>query len=149
MPTAHWLRKVPGRKEPCHRDLLDLDAVPAAERTCARPGKIGPILLRRQENMKKTARIELPFAARARSIGHVLTTMPLADRSGNVGLDDELVTLVPAQSAEMRTLQNAQPPRVKSVAGYQARRGYAFDHREPRRRTLSCRTPGNGPRPRG
>ncbi len=88
-------------------------------------GEIGPILLRRQEKMKKTARVE--FLCGARAISRARTDFDTLSgiAAGMSASIDELAALVPAQAEAMRALQNAQRRLEEEVAGYRAASLYA------------------------
>ena len=87
-------------------------------------GEIGPILLRRQENMKGQARIEFLCGARAvhraRADYAVLSAMA-ASSSASI---DELATIVAAQSQQLKTAEGARRKLEAEVASYRVREAW-------------------------
>ena len=88
-------------------------------------GEIGPILLRRQEKIRKATRIEFLCGARAvrraRSDYDALVRMAQG-LSCNI---DEVAVLVPAQREQLRAMESALGRLEDTVAGFRAREQYA------------------------
>ena len=84
-------------------------------------GEIGPILLRRQEKMKRQARIEFlcgnRAVRRARRDFSVLSNLAIS-ASASI---DELPTLVSAQVEQIKAAESARRKLEDEVAGYRAR----------------------------
>ena len=124
--SASGLRKVPEREGTLRVvTIRDLDRSACGGTHVRATGEIGPILLRRQEKMKKTARIE--FLCGARAVRRARADYDALSRiaAGMSASIDELVTLVPAQAAEMRALQNAHRRVEEEVAAFRAAARYA------------------------
>lgn len=123
---ASGLRKPSAREGPLRIvTIRDLDRSACGGTHVRATGEIGPILLRRQEKMKKNTRIEFLCGTRAlrraRADFDVLTVLA----SGMSASIDELGALVPAQAAELRTLQNAHRRLEEEVAAFRAAARYA------------------------
>lgn len=88
-------------------------------------GEIGPILLRRQEKMKKTARIEFLCGLRAVDRARADFDTLAAIAAGMSASIDEVAVLVPAQADTLRAMQNAQRRLEEELAGYRAASLYA------------------------
>lgn len=84
-------------------------------------GEIGPILLRRQEKMKKNARIE--FLCGMRAVHRATADYEVLQRlaSGLSAAIDELPTLIPAQAEQLKATENARRKLEEEVAGTRAR----------------------------
>jgi alanyl-tRNA synthetase len=88
-------------------------------------GEIGTILLRRQEKMRKNARVEFLCGARAIRRARADFDALSSIASGLSASIDELAVLVPAQAEAMRTMQNTQRRLEDEVAGFRAASLYA------------------------
>ena len=122
---AAGLRK-PSAREGALRivTISDLDKSACGGTHVRATGEIGPILLRRQEKIKRNARIEFLCGTRAvrraRADFDVLTVLA----SGMSASIDELGALVPAQAAELRSLQNAHRRLEEEVAAFRSAARY-------------------------
>lgn len=130
--TAVGLRKASGRAGTIRIvTIRELDRSACGGTHLRATGEIGPISLRRQEKMKKTARIEFICGQRAirRARGDYDALSRLA--AGMSASIDELPLLVPAQAEELRLLQNAHRRLEEEVAGYRAASRYASTAASP------------------
>lgn len=123
---ASGLRKPSARAGPLRIvTIRDVDRSACGGTHVRATGEIGPILLRRQEKMKKNARIEFLCGTRAlrraRADFDVLTTLA----SGMSSSIDELGVLIPAQGADLRALQNANRRLEEEVARFRSAARYA------------------------
>jgi alanyl-tRNA synthetase len=124
--TAMGLRKATGREGTIRIvTIRDLDRSACGGTHLHTTGEIGPILLRRQEKMKKNARVE--FLCGARAVRRARADFDALSRiaAGMSASIDELAVLVPAQAEEMRAMQNAHRRLEEEVAGYRAASMYA------------------------
>jgi len=84
-------------------------------------GAIGPILLRRQEKMRKQVRIEFLCGARAVRRARADYTALAGMAAAASASIDELGTIVPAQVEQLRATEGARRKLEEEVAGYRAR----------------------------
>ncbi len=120
--SAHGLRK------PSDRDgLLRIVTITDCDRSACggthvgATGEIGPILLRRQEKMKKTSRIE--FLSGQRAVHRAAADYAVLQRlaTGLSASIDELPTLIPAQVEQLKASEQARRKLEEEVAGMRAK----------------------------
>ena len=121
-----------GLRKPSARDgslrivtIRDVDRSACGGTHVRATGEIGPILLRRQEKMKKNARIEFLCGTRALRRARADFDVLAGLASGMSASIDELGGLVPAQAGELRTLQNAHRRLEEEVAVFRSAARYA------------------------
>ncbi|MEO6446998.1 MAG: DHHA1 domain-containing protein [Gemmatimonadaceae bacterium] len=88
-------------------------------------GEIGPILLRRQEKVRKATRVE--FLCGMRAVRRARTDYEVLTRLAQ-GLScsiDELAQLVPAQALQLRAMENEHRRLAEELARFKARERYA------------------------
>jgi alanyl-tRNA synthetase len=123
--TAQGLRKPPAREGTIRVvSIAGLDRSACGGTHVRGTAEVGTVLLRRQEKMKKQARIE--FLCGTRAIRRARADFELLARLG-AGLSasvDEIGTLVPAQARELHALQNTVRRMQDEVAGFRAAQRY-------------------------
>ena len=130
--SAAGLRKAPAREGAIRVVTIEgVDRSACGGTHVAATGEIGAVLLRRQEKMKKNARIEFlcgwRAVARARTDYEVLTRLATA-ASASI---DELATLVPAQVEQLRATEGARRKLEEELAGYRARAAWDAQPADP------------------
>jgi alanyl-tRNA synthetase len=123
--TATGLRKPSDRSVTIRVVTIDgLDRSACGGTHVRATGEIGAVLLRRQERVRKTARIEFLCGARAivRSRADYEALSTLAQRlSASI---DDLATIVPAQHEELRALDGERRALESELSAYRARERY-------------------------
>lgn len=123
--TARGLRKPSDRSGTIRVVTIDeLDRSACGGTHVRATGEVGAILLRRQEKVKKAARIEFLCGARAiarsRADYEILSALALR-LSASV---DDLATIVPSQHEEMRVLGGEKRALEAELSAYRARERY-------------------------
>lgn len=122
---AHGLRKPSDRTGMLRIVTIDgLDRSACGGTHVRTTGEIGPIVLRRVERVRKATRIE--FLCGQRAIARVRSDYDSLSRMANAlsCSIDELVTIVPAQGEQLRTLENERKRLEEEVSVTRARGRY-------------------------